>query len=239
MLANPQLQTCLVIQDVCNDWRRKNMPRRRMAGLLLGLASNAILTVAHAADTGALQGHVLSSTDKRPLAGARVQIRETGASTTTSSDGAFVFPKLAEGQYTLVVTAKRSPAVELTTVVRANDTTNDDVSVYAVVAALDHVTVTSQRAPNMVARAVQQNAANMVTVLSADEIRKMPDVNAAEAVVSIHVRPPEIEDRLLPGHVEGDFLKGANNQSSVGVLAERTSAWCCSPRWKTPPPLQR
>ncbi|WP_323049127.1 TonB-dependent receptor [Caballeronia mineralivorans] len=158
------------------------MPRRRMAGLLLGLASNAILTVAHAADTGTLQGHVLSSTDKRPLAGARVQIRETGASTTTSSDGAFVFPKLAEGQYTLVVTAKRSPAVELTTVVRANDTTNDDVSVDAAVAALDHVTVTSQRAPNVVARAVQQNAANMVTVLSADEIRKMPDVNAAEAV---------------------------------------------------------
>jgi len=41
-------------------------------------------------------------------------------------------------------------------------------------------------------------------------------------MVSIHVRPPEIEDRLLRGHCEGDFIKGAGNQSSVGVLVERT-----------------
>ncbi|SAL14711.1 integrase catalytic subunit [Caballeronia telluris] len=42
-------------------------------------------------------------------------------------------------------------------------------------------------------------------------------------MVSIHVRPPEIEVRLLPGHWEGDFIKGAGNHSSVGVLVERTS----------------
>jgi len=42
-------------------------------------------------------------------------------------------------------------------------------------------------------------------------------------MVSIHVRPPEIEDRVMPGHWEGDFIKGAGNQSSVGVLVERSS----------------
>jgi IS30 family transposase len=61
------------------------------------------------------------------------------------------------------------------------------------------------------------HSTRMPRTRGADRRGQIPDM------VSIHVRPPGINDRVLPGHWEGDFIKGAGNQSSVGVLVERTS----------------
>ena len=56
-----------------------------------------------------------------------------------------------------------------------------------------------------------------------DRLRNKWSPQQIPDLVSIHLQPPEVEERLLSGHWEGDLIKGAFNRSAVGTLVERVS----------------
>ncbi|MCX6155253.1 MAG: IS30 family transposase [Candidatus Kapabacteria bacterium] len=49
------------------------------------------------------------------------------------------------------------------------------------------------------------------------------NVRKIEDMLSIEERPKEVENRIIPGHWEGDLVMGKYNRSQLGTLVERTT----------------
>jgi transposase, IS30 family len=69
----------------------------------------------------------------------------------------------------------------------------------------------------------------IINALRQSHAKRMPRARGAARkgnianLVPLSERPAEVESRDVPGHWEGDFIKGTRNASAVGTALERTS----------------
>ena len=154
-------------------------------------------------DNGTIAGHVTDSAGHQ-LAGASVAIvgmsRYAGY---TGSDGSYVLTGVPAGSYRLAAhfIGFRTDTVSVT--IASGQTVTRDIALKAVPTTLNTVVISSPRQNETVAGALQEQkqADNIVSVMSGDEIRGLPNYNAAEALA----RMPGVTSERDEG--EGKFVE--------------------------------
>lgn len=154
--------------------------RPALSALMLALCA----AFAETAAAASISGKVETSVSHRPAVGVRVSVLESGRQVLTDGNGRYTLEGLASGNYTLTVEIDGSERARATVTVTDQGAAKD-FSLDAKVATLESVQVLAQRTSSAVARAAQQDAPNQVSIATAEEIRKLPDVSAGEALARL------------------------------------------------------
>jgi TonB-dependent receptor len=148
-----------------------------MAVLLAGGA----LFLAGSAEAADLRGAVTDANTGRLLEGASVRVVQTGRVVATDRSGAFGFTGLAPGAYT--VTADFVGYRRVTQTVQVTETGVAEINLrIGAEMEVEGIVVTSTRAAQAEALQVKRSATGIVDAISATDVGKLPDNNAADAL---------------------------------------------------------
>ncbi len=134
--------------------------------------------------SGTITGNVLDDTGL-PLPGASLILKGTSIGTSTDFDGAFQFNKIDEGSYTVIISYLGFDNQEIEVQVVSNQNTELNIAMKGSSEALDEVVISTSADGQSKALNKQRTAEQIVSIVSADQIGRFPDLNTAEAVQRI------------------------------------------------------
>ena len=160
------------------------MPSRSFRTALAGLI---LLTIpaAAAAQAGRIGGRVVDAATGRPIAGARVAVIVSPVRSAVSGvDGTYVIRNVPAGTYSVAASHLGHATKTVTGVQVAASGVNLDISLATQAVALGGITVTAARERGSVNRALdeQRNATGVTNSITAEQIARSPDSDAAQAV---------------------------------------------------------
>jgi TonB-dependent receptor len=158
--------------------------RFRLAIVVAALAWPAL---ASGQGAGQVSGSIADTTHQ-PLVGATIHVAGTRLTVLTGGNGRYLVRGVPAGTHTVIATAVGFAPDTSTLAVPVNGTAPHDIVLHSVATQL--AAMVSQASPRLnetVQAALQQQktAANIMSVMSGDEIRSLPNYNAAEAAARI------------------------------------------------------
>lgn len=134
--------------------------------------------------TGSITGKVIDATTGQPIAGAAVQLVGTTNGAMSGVDGRYLVARVQAGTATLQVRRiGYGPKTITGIMVPANGRVEQDVSLKTADVQLAAVSVTASKEKGSVNEALdqQKNATNVVNAITAEQIARSPDSDAAQA----------------------------------------------------------
>lgn len=153
--------------------------------LIIAFSAFLLSLVSFSQAPGSVAGTI---TDKdfnnEPLAFANVLLKGTEKGGSTDIDGKFDIPNVEPGDYVLIISFLGYETLELPITVTANRVTTVSTGLGAGAVSLDDVVVTVERRRNTEAAIMMEvkDAIQVVSAISAEQISKGTDGNAAEAI---------------------------------------------------------